>query len=90
MVNRFRRGNYRVLQQSLVEQRAEVVLEAARTTLESMGPVLGIQPEHPLHIVTYHNYRDMIGALPFRSRTTQEQLITKGMAFDEEAGAAGA
>ena len=68
----------------LVEQRAEVVLEAARTTLESMGPVLGIQPEHPLHIVTYHNYRDMIGALPFRSRTTQEQLITKGMAFDEE------
>ena len=68
----------------LVERRAEVVLEAARTALELMGPVLGIQPEHPLHIVTYHNYRDMIDALPFRSRTTQEQLITQGMAFDEE------
>ena len=68
----------------LVERRAEVVLEAARATLERMGPVLGIQPEHPLHIVTYHNYRDMIAALPFRSRTTQQQLITQGMAFDEE------
>ena len=68
----------------LVERRAEVVLEAARATLELMGPVLGIQPEHPLHIVTYHNYRDMIAAVPFRSRTTQEQLITKGVAFDEE------
>ena len=54
------------------------------TSLQVMGPVLGIDPEHPLHIVTYHNYRDMIDALPFRSQATREQLITQGMAFDEE------
>ena len=68
----------------IVENRAQHVLETARATLEQMGPVLGINPEHPLHIVTYHNYRDMIGAMPFRSRATQEQLQTSGMAFDEE------
>ncbi len=69
---------------SLVERRAQHVLETAGATLERMGPVLGVNPEHPLHIVTYHDYRDMIGALPFRSRATREQLLTAGMAFDEE------
>ena len=68
----------------LVESRAQHVLETAMTSLQVMGPVLGIDPEHPLHIVTYHNYRDMIDALPFRSQATREQLITQGMAFDEE------
>ena len=68
----------------LVESRARHVLETAQVTLERMGPVLGIQPEVPLHIVTYHNYRDMIGALPFRSQATREQNWTPGMAFDEE------
>ena len=68
----------------LVESRAQHVLETAMTSLQVMGPVLGIDPEQPLHIVTYHNYRDMIDALPFRSQATREQLITQGMAFDEE------
>lgn len=69
---------------SLVEERARHVLETASATLERMGPVLGVNPEHPLHIVTYHDYRDMVGALPFRSQATREQLLTAGMAFDEE------
>ena len=68
----------------LVESRARHVLETAQATLERMGPALGIQPEVPLHVVTYHNYRDMIGALPFRSQATREQNYTPGMAFDEE------
>ena len=68
----------------LVLSRARHVLETAMDTLERMGPVLGINPELPLHIVTYHNYREMAFALPFRSQTTQENLITAGMAFDEE------
>ena len=68
----------------LAQSRAQHVLETAAATLEYMGPVLGIHPEYPLHIVTYHNYRDMAGALPFRSQAVSEQLITAGMAFDEE------
>ena len=68
----------------LVQSRAEHVLETALASMEITGPVLGINPDVPLHIVTYHNYRDMIGALPFRSQATSSQLITQGMAFDEE------
>ena len=68
----------------LVKSRAEHVLETALTSMAITGPVLGINPDVPLHIVTYHNYRDMIGALPFRSQATSSQLITQGMAFDEE------
>ena len=68
----------------LVKSRAEHVLETALTSMEITGPALGIIPDVPLHIVTYHNYRDMVGALPFRSQATSSQLITQGMAFDEE------
>lgn len=68
----------------LVKSRAEHVLETALISMEVTGPALGINPDVPLHIVTYHNYRDMIGALPFRSEATSSQLITQGMAFDEE------
>ncbi len=68
----------------LVKSRAEHVLETAAASMRITGPVLGISPDQPLHIITYHNYQDMIGALPFRSQATSQQLITQGMAFDEE------
>ena len=64
--------------------RAQIMLEIAGATLDRMRPVLGIDPKDPLHIVTYDNYQDMSGALPFRSRATAERLITQGMAFKEE------
>jgi hypothetical protein len=69
---------------ALVKSRAEHVLETALASMRITGPVLGINPDLPLHIVTYHNYQDMFGALPFRSQATSQQLITQGMAFDEE------
>ena len=68
----------------MVEQRARHVLETALRSLAITGPLLGISPDVPLHIVTYHRYGDMVGALPFRSQATRSQLITQGMAFDEE------
>lgn len=68
----------------LVESRAEHVLETALASMEITGPLLGIDPDMPLHIVTYHNYQDMVGALPFRSQATRERLVTAGMAFDKE------
>ncbi len=64
--------------------RAQIMLEIAGATLNRMRPVLGIDPKDPLHILTYGNYQDMRVALPFRSRATGEQLITQGMAFEEE------
>ena len=67
-----------------VENRAEIVLEAASEALERMLPVLGIAPEEPLRIVTYNNYTHMSEALPFRSQATTDKLITEGMAFSEE------
>ena len=67
-----------------VEERAELVLRAARESLELMGPILGIAPTHPLHIVTYSDYRSMSEALPPRAEAVEQQLITQGMAFGEE------
>jgi len=67
-----------------VEERAQVVLGAAKANLEKMLPVLGIAPTKPLRIVSYNNYRHMSLALPFRSQAVSEGLQTQGMAFGDE------
>lgn len=64
--------------------KAEQILDICKTTLHQMGPILGIEPSHPLHIVTYQKYSDMKIALPFRSNTVSEALITQGIAFADE------
>lgn len=66
------------------QEKAQQMLDAAGQTLDHMGPILGIEPTDPLHIVTYDNYDDMKVALPFRSQATSEQLITQGTAFTDE------
>ena len=65
-------------------EKAEKILNICRTTLDHMGPILGIKPTHPLHIVTYQDYSDMKPALPFRSNKVAESLITQGIAFADE------
>lgn len=67
-----------------VEERARIILEAARQTMDNMVPVLGITPTDPLRIVTYNNYRHMSMALPFRSQAINEELQAQGMAFSDE------
>ena len=67
-----------------MENVAQSMLEIAGTTLQNMRPVLGINPDEPLHIVTYKDYRTMSKTLPFRSEATSQHLITQGMAFSEE------
>ena len=67
-----------------VEDRANIVLEAAKKSLEKMLPVLGITPTEPLRIVSYNNYRHMSSALPFRSQAVSEGLQPQGMAFSDE------
>ena len=69
---------------AFVERRAETVLQAAKDTLEKMGPVLGISPKAPINIVSYSNYRDMTRALPFRSQAVQDELQTEGTAWPSE------
>ena len=46
-----------------VEDRAYIVLEAAKENMKKMLPVLGIAPTEPLRIVSYNNYRHMSSAL---------------------------
>ncbi len=67
-----------------VEQRARIILEAARETMANMVDVLGIVPTDPLRIVSYNNYRHMVMALPFRSQAVSEDLQAQGMAFSDE------
>ena len=47
-----------------VEERARIILDAAKETMDNMVDVLGIAPTDPLRIVTYNNYRHMVLALP--------------------------
>ena len=67
-----------------VEERARIILDAARETMDNMVPVLGIAPTEPLRIVTYNNYRHMSAALPFRSAAVNQDLVAQGMAFSNE------
>ena len=67
-----------------VEERARIILDAARETMDNMVGVLGIAPTKPLRIVTYNNYRHMSAALPFRSAAVNQELRAQGMAFEAE------
>ena len=67
-----------------VEERARIILEAAKETMDRMVGVLGIAPTDPLRLVTYNNYRHMVMALPFRSQAVSEDLQAQGMAFSDE------
>ncbi len=67
-----------------VEERARIILDAAKQTMDRMVAVLGIAPTDPLRIVTYNNYRHMVMALPFRSATVSQDLQAQGMAFTDE------
>ena len=69
---------------TVLDGRAQAMLEAALETLQRMGSVLGIDPKAPLHIVTYGEYELMQEALPFRAQAVQDNLVTQGTAFSEE------
>ncbi|MDA0733033.1 MAG: peptidase MA family metallohydrolase [Chloroflexi bacterium] len=69
---------------TVIDGRAQAILEAAQETLQRMGPILGIDPKDPLHIVTYGDYGSMVEALPFRAQAVRDNLITQGTAFSEE------
>ncbi|MCH8061530.1 MAG: hypothetical protein IH861_03400 [Chloroflexi bacterium] len=64
-----------------VKSRAELVLEAAIETINTMGPLLGADTEEPIRLTIYNNVAEMLDALPPNSATIRRELITEGQAF---------
>jgi len=68
-----------------VKKRAEIVLDSIDQTIEKMNPVL-FNPDNekinlPIRVTLYNNYKEMIGALPAKSKTISRELVTEGQAF---------
>ena len=68
-----------------VKKRAEIVLNSINQTIEKMNPVLFELDNQninlPIRVTLYNNYKEMIGALPARSKTISRELVTEGQAF---------
>ena len=73
-----------------VEERARIILDAAKQTMDRMVTVLGIEPTDPLRIVTYNNYRHMVTALPFRSAAASQDLAGPGNGIHRRTSTVGA
>ncbi|GIW10091.1 MAG: hypothetical protein KatS3mg061_1148 [Dehalococcoidia bacterium] len=59
---------------------APVVLDAAHRTLERLQREAGLVSTRPITIVVYNSKGEIDPALPFRSATTQRELVTTGQA----------
>jgi len=68
---------------TLVKKRAELVLNSIIDTLDVMGPVLGAGTEETIRVTMYNNAKEMLAALPPRSKAISRELITEGQAFPE-------
>lgn len=77
------RENVTVMYHGPVQRRAEAVLDAALATIESMGPVLGVEGTRLLRLTMYNNWPTMSQVLPPTSRVVRNSLITEGAAFPE-------
>ena len=68
-----------------VKKRAETVLDAINQTVDRMNPVLfnfdNEKINLPIRVTLYNNYKEMIGALPAKSKTISRELVTEGQAF---------
>lgn len=67
-----------------IKTRAESILQVIIDTLKTMGPVLGAETKEPIRVTLYNNQKEMLDALPAGSAAVGRELITEGMAFNEE------
>ncbi len=67
-----------------IQSRAETILQVIIDTLKNMGPVLGAETDEPIRVTLYNNQKEMLDALPIGSAAVGRELITEGMAFNEE------
>ena len=75
------RGPIHVYYHGPVQVRAERLAEAAKESMELMGPITGSEIETPIIVTLYNNNAEMIGAVSARSATISRELITEGQAF---------
>ena len=75
------RGPIHVYYHGPVQVRAERLAEAAKESMEMMGPITGSEIETPIVVTLYNNNAEMIGAVSARSATISRELITEGQAF---------
>ena len=75
------RGPIYVYYHGPVQVRAERLAEAAKESMEMMGPITGSEIETPIVVTLYNNNAEMIGAVSARSATISRELITEGQAF---------
>ena len=68
-----------------VKKRAEIVLDSIDQTVKKMNPVLFNSDNEkinlPIRVTLYNNYKEMISALPAKSKTVSRELVTEGQAF---------
>ena len=75
------RGPIHIYYHGPVQVRAERLAEAAKESMELMGPITGSEIETPIVVTLYNNNAEMIGAVSARSATISRELITEGQAF---------
>ena len=75
------RGPIHVYYHGPVQVRAERLAEAAKESMDLMGPITGSEIETPIIVTLYNNNAEMIGAVSARSATISRELITEGQAF---------
>ena len=75
------RGPIHIYYHGPVQVRAERLAEAAKESMELMGPITGSEIETPTVVTLYNNNAEMIGAVSARSATISRELITEGQAF---------
>lgn len=63
--------------------RAQRVLDAAQSTLTTMGDLMGVTDTGPLRMTMYNGVTEMRVALPFTSAVQEESLITEGVSFGD-------
>lgn len=66
-----------------VRDQARRVLDAAQTTLTSMGALMGVTDVGPVRMTMYNNVTEMRFALPPRSKVQEESLVTEGVSFGD-------
>ena len=67
-----------------IRSRAETILQVIIDTLKNMGPILGAETDEPIRVTLYNNQKEMLDALPSGSSAVGRELITDGMAFNDE------
>ncbi len=75
------RGPIHIYYHGPVQVRAERLAEAAKESMDLMGPIIGSETETPIIVTLYNNNAEMIGAVSARSATISRELITEGQAF---------